>query len=88
MDRTAILNIAQPLHRFPHIDPVSYTHLDVYKRQDQIVTVSIGVAVRQPQEPLLDLIQRADMALYDAKNSGRNRVRLAPGTLPLPAMPG
>ena len=55
--------------------------------KDQVVTVSIGVAIRQLRESLLDLIQRADMALYDAKNSGRNRVRLAPGASPLPATP-
>ena len=42
--------------------------------REQTVTVSIGVAVRQPRETLLDLIQRADIALYEAKNSGRNRV--------------
>ncbi len=38
------------------------------------VTVSIGIALREPQEALLDLIQRADMALYEAKHGGRNRV--------------
>jgi diguanylate cyclase (GGDEF)-like protein len=41
---------------------------------ERAVTVSIGVAVRQSPETLLDLIQRADIALYEAKNSGRNRV--------------
>jgi len=48
---------------------------------DRVVTVSIGVAVRQPREALLDLIQRADMALYGAKNGGRNQVCAAPAPL-------
>jgi diguanylate cyclase (GGDEF)-like protein len=41
------------------------------------VTISIGVAERRPNESRLQLIARADEALYVAKNSGRNRVELA-----------
>ena len=42
-------------------------------------TVSIGVAgvLVNAENPLLDLIKRADTAMYDAKKSGRNCVRLA-----------
>ncbi|MEH3143772.1 MAG: PleD family two-component system response regulator [Methylobacterium frigidaeris] len=39
------------------------------------VTVSIGVAARQPGDTCaLDLLKRADTALYKAKEEGRNRV--------------
>ena len=37
------------------------------------VTVSIGTARRVPNEPLDHLIRRADEALYQAKQGGRNR---------------
>ncbi len=43
------------------------------------VTVSVGVAATIAGEETLDeLIHRADQALYEAKNSGRNRVVAAP----------
>ncbi len=38
------------------------------------VTISLGTAMRRSGEPLSGLIERADRALYQAKNSGRNRV--------------
>jgi diguanylate cyclase (GGDEF)-like protein len=38
------------------------------------VTMSAGVAVHLPGEPLDSLIGRADAALYEAKHAGRNRV--------------
>ncbi len=41
------------------------------------VTVSIGVAVRLPEEPRAELLRRADEAMYRAKSEGRNRVCLA-----------
>jgi two-component system cell cycle response regulator len=41
------------------------------------VTVSFGVAVRQPDESYEDLFKRADAAVYRAKAAGRNRVEFA-----------
>ena len=39
------------------------------------VTASVGWAVMSEQEDPDDLIRRADIALYDAKSAGRDRVR-------------
>lgn len=42
--------------------------------------VSVGVAIRQPGGPAMldDLLRRADAALYNAKQNGRNRVSATP----------
>lgn len=40
------------------------------------VTVSIGLAIHEQDESADELIRRADLALYDSKNAGRNRVTL------------
>ena len=41
------------------------------------VTASFGVAQKRPFDNLLNIIERADQALYAAKNAGRNQVKLA-----------
>jgi diguanylate cyclase len=41
------------------------------------VTISLGVAQLHPGEDLNTLLARADMALYKAKNNGRNRVEIS-----------
>ncbi len=41
------------------------------------ITLSAGVAVAPPGEPADGLFATADTALYEAKNGGRNQVRLA-----------
>lgn len=38
------------------------------------VSVSIGVTTRQPEDKIDSLLQRADLALYEAKAKGRNQV--------------
>ena len=54
------------------------------------VTLSIGVAVFEPEagdETPEDLVKRADLALYRAKNEGRNRVMMsAPQGSPSPTL--
>ncbi|MFT2092611.1 diguanylate cyclase [Paraglaciecola sp. 2405UD69-4] len=41
------------------------------------VTASFGVARKQKQDLLVQVIERADKALYAAKNSGRNQVKVS-----------
>jgi diguanylate cyclase (GGDEF)-like protein len=41
------------------------------------ITMSAGVAIRDPSEPFERLYSEADEALYLAKRSGRNRIRLS-----------
>ncbi|MNC94335.1 putative diguanylate cyclase YdaM [compost metagenome] len=38
------------------------------------VTITVGVATCEKREPLSALLARADKALYEGKNGGRNRV--------------
>ena len=45
--------------------------------ETRMVTVSIGYAVHRPRESVLELIKRADAALYASKNAGRNRATLS-----------
>jgi diguanylate cyclase (GGDEF)-like protein len=50
------------------------------KSTPQEQTVSAGIAQWEPGEDPVALVARADAALYDAKNSGRNRVIVADPT--------
>lgn len=48
------------------------------------VTVSLGCAEYRADETLPDLVARADVALYQAKREGRNRVVAAAEVVPMP----
>lgn len=48
-----------------------------------LLSASIGVAARLPEEPFESLVERADRAMYSAKVGGRNRVEVA-SNVPIP----
>jgi diguanylate cyclase (GGDEF)-like protein len=57
---------------------VSVEAMKMRYREDIIpVTVSIGIAIAEPQESFDDLFHRADQALYRAKHRGRNCITLS-----------
>ncbi len=50
--------------------------------ESQTITISAGYLSRvpEPHETAVQLLERADAALYEAKRDGRNRIRAADGT--------
>ena len=55
---------------------VQVMNIDASRWKDgKSITVSIGVAVSRPSDSSSEMLQRADAALYVAKNDGRNCVR-------------
>lgn len=84
-DRVAAKRTAERLCQIMARQPVTLPNGDRLT-----VTLSIGVAIGKPgvdQSPL-DLIDRADQALYAAKNKGRNTVVMADTVRPLPTREG
>lgn len=64
---------AERMRREVAENPVHHNDMDLK------VTISVGVAERVPaMKSVTDLLKAADLALYEAKKSGRNCVRLAP----------
>jgi diguanylate cyclase (GGDEF)-like protein len=55
------------------------THVFPPFAEQGLVTVSIGSSGLPPAGGMHELFERADKALYDAKRSGRNRVRIHEG---------
>lgn len=56
---------------------------DVYVQDQHKIsfTVSLGIAQLAPHEDVEGWLKRADLALYNSKNTGRNRATLAPTPL-------
>lgn len=60
---------AENLRRLVQMDPIPMPN-----NGEKIITISMGVALARPTDTPESLYKRADELLYEAKNSGRNRV--------------
>jgi diguanylate cyclase len=52
-------------------------HFFLHENEKMLITFSCGVALRQQNEDQTALMARADAAMYQAKQSGKNRVVIA-----------
>ena len=52
-------------------------HFFLYENEKMLITFSCGVALRVPNEDQASLMARADRAMYQAKQAGKNRVIIA-----------
>jgi diguanylate cyclase len=52
-------------------------HFFLHENEKLLITFSCGVAARYPNEDQAALVQRADKAMYQAKQTGKNRVVIA-----------
>jgi diguanylate cyclase len=52
-------------------------HFFMHENEKMLITFSAGVALRQQHEAQEALVKRADQAMYQAKQSGKNRVVVA-----------
>jgi diguanylate cyclase len=53
-------------------------HFFLHDNEKVLITFSAGVALRKPHEDQGELVKRADAAMYQAKQTGKNRVVVAP----------
>lgn len=62
--------IAQKINRYIYNNPY------VEKTHNIKLSISIGAAVKKEENNLIEIVKKADNALYKAKNSGRNCVKV------------
>ena len=70
-DEHELLQIAERIRSTLSKEPVETDNQPLH------LTISIGAALRNAGEPPSSTMKRADQALYQAKNNGRNRVEFA-----------
>jgi diguanylate cyclase len=52
-------------------------HFFLHENEKMLITFSCGVALRHPNEDQASLMARADRAMYEAKQNGKNQVVVA-----------
>lgn len=58
-------------------EKIATTHLNITKNKKLAITASLGVAELKKENSLEELVKKADMAMYKAKKSGKNRTIVA-----------